>query len=62
MVNGKMGTWYEQLDPSDEIFKINKKKTKLAVDDVTSHLLAKYVKDGSNHPAKDYPDTFLMVF
>jgi hypothetical protein len=62
MVNGKMGVWYEKLDPSDEIFKINKKTEKLDVEGFTSHLLAKYLKDGNNHPAKDYPDLFRADF
>ena len=62
MVHGKMGAWYEQLDPSDEIFKFNKKQSKLVVENVTSHLLAKYLKDGNNHPAKDHPDLFSKEF
>lgn len=62
MVNGTMGIWYKKLDPSDEIFKINKKTEKLDVEGVTSHLLAKYLKDGNNHPAKDYPDLFSEDF
>jgi hypothetical protein len=62
MVHGKMGAWYEQLYPSDEIFKDNKKNSKLGVENVTSHLFAKYLKDGNSHPAKDYPDLFSKEF
>jgi hypothetical protein len=62
MVNGKMGVWYEKLDPSDRIFEINPKKEKLDVESFTSHLLAKYLKNGNNHPAKEYPDLFSQDF
>jgi hypothetical protein len=62
MVNGNMGTWYAKLHPSDEIFEVNKKLEKLEVDGVTSHLLARYLNDGNNHPAKDYPDLFSKEF
>ena len=62
MVNGKMGVWYEKLDPSDEFFKINKRTEKLDVEGFTSHLLAKYLKDGNNHPAKDHPGLFSEKF
>ena len=59
MVNEKMGAWYKELNPSDKIFETNKKTEKLDVEGLTSHLLAKYLKDGNNHPAKDYPDLFV---
>ena len=62
MANGNMGTWYEKLNETDEIFKVKKKKLKLVVDDITSHLLARYLKDGNSHPAKDYPDLFSKDF
>ena len=62
LVRGKMGAWYAKLSPSDEIFKINKKMEKLDVDSVTSHLIQKYVKDGNNHPAKDFPHLFNREF
>ncbi len=55
LVEGKLGSWYAELNPSDEIFKINRKKERLDVDSVTAHLIKKYVKDGNNHPAKDFP-------
>eukprot|EP00291_Cryptomonas_curvata_P005708 CAMPEP_0172198658 /NCGR_PEP_ID=MMETSP1050-20130122/28220_1 /TAXON_ID=233186 /ORGANISM="Cryptomonas curvata, Strain CCAP979/52" /LENGTH=350 /DNA_ID=CAMNT_0012875525 /DNA_START=353 /DNA_END=1405 /DNA_ORIENTATION=- len=57
-----MGIWYEKLNPSDEIFKLNKKKKKLDVNSVTSYLVQKYVKDGNNHPAKDFPRLFNKEF
>ena len=62
MVNGKMGLWYEKLDPSDKIFERNKKVKKLEAADVTSHLMARYLKDGNNHPAKDHPECFSQMF
>ena len=62
MVNEKMGAWYKELNPLDKIFETNKKTEKLDVEGVTSHLLAKYLKDGNNHPAKDYPDLFSKDF
>jgi hypothetical protein len=58
-----MGIWYKKLDPSDEIFKINKKAEKLDVEGFTSHLLAEYLKAGNNHPilissVKTFPTVF----
>jgi hypothetical protein len=58
MVNGEMGAWYKRLPSTDDL----KKTEKLDVECVTSHLLAKYLKDGNNHPAKDYPDLFSNGF
>ena len=57
-----MGIWYKELNPLDKIFETNKKTEKLDVEGLTSHLLAKYLKDGNNHPAKDYPDLFSKDF
>ncbi len=57
-----MGTWYEKLDQSDTIFEFNKKESKLSVEGVTSHLVAKYLKDGNSHPAKDFPYLFNQDF
>jgi hypothetical protein len=37
-------------------------EAKLDVDSITSHLLQKYVKDGCNHPAKDFPHLFSKEF
>jgi hypothetical protein len=62
LVDGKMGAWYAELDPSDVIFKVNKKERKLDVDSLTSHLVQKYVKAGNNHPAKDFPHLFSQHF
>lgn len=57
-----MGAWYAQLSPTDKIFEFIKKKEKLDVESVTSHLIQKYVKDGNNHPAKDFPHLFNEEF
>ena len=57
-----MGVWYGELNPSDKIFEFNKKTEKLDVEDLTSHLLAKYLRDGNKHPAKEYHDLFSEDF
>ncbi len=62
LVEGKMGEWYAKLDPSDKIFERKKKREKLDLESVNSHLFQKYLKDGNNHPAKDFPDLFNEEF
>jgi hypothetical protein len=57
-----MGEWYVNLDPSDKIFEKKKKREKLDLESVNSHLFQKYLKDGHNHPAKDFPDLFNEEF
>ena len=46
------------LAPDNPIFQHNKKKAKLNVEEVNSHLLRAYILAGNNHPAKDFSDLF----
>ena len=62
LVEGKLGEWYANLSPTDEFFHDKKKLDKLDVESVTSHLIQKYLKDGNNHPAKDFPHLFNNKF
>jgi hypothetical protein len=51
LVAEDMGAWYQ-----------NAHKKKLDVEQVDSHLLQQYLRDGNYHPAKQYPDLFSTNF
>ena len=61
-VKGTLKEWYCSLDKTDEFFKYRPKLPDLRVEDVTSHMVAAYLKAGDGykhkHPAKSHPHLF----
>ena len=61
-VKGTLKEWYCSLNKTDEFFKYRLKLPDLRVEDVTSHMVAAYLKAGDGykhkHPAKSHPHLF----